>query len=1088
MSYNDKINFILKSLPQLQSLFELILNKSEVVTTKIPISLKIHFSLRLLESKFTVFIPQKDFISAKKSKAELELLGYSDKSILYCYEQFDLNNQTLEEVLFQLSVENKIIIATYDSLFKPVISKNDFVKNKFEVSLNTKIVRDELINLLNDFDYHRVDFVGNKGEYAIRGAIVDIFSFAFANPIRIEFEDDLIVSMRLFDIDNQRSFTIVDNYSITPRFKEKEQFNFDFIFDYANSPLLFLDEQEIISRGINLEGLKCNYILQKEFLSESPINFHIRQIPTINSNLELLTNEIKKLNESGFKIFIFAEQNSHCDRLKDLLNEYSKYLEDLIDSGRLKIELFPMQEGFILEDSKLAFFTEHQIFNRPFSVSSKYRRSIRGIPRHFFTSIRKGDYVVHEDFGIGRFIGLDKIKIQDYPQEVMKIEYDEGSVVYVNINFLNKVKKYSSKDGITPKLSKLGGNEWKTTKRKVKSKIQDAVKELISLYAERKRAKGFQFSDDTIWQKELESSFYYEDTPDQIKVTDEIKKDMESPNPMDRLVCGDVGFGKTEVAVRAAFKSVQDSKQVAGLVPTTILAEQHYNTFLDRLSKYPIKIAVLSRFVKPAQQKKILNDLENGNIDIIIGTHRILSNDVKFKDLGLLIIDEEHRFGVMAKEKIRKIKTNVDTIYLTATPIPRTLNMALAGSRDISIISTPPPNRLPIITEVLRFDINRIREAINFEIQRKGQIFFVHDRVASINKLTDYLKSKIPEARFCIAHGQMKTSELENVLHNFLSRKFDVLVCTKIIESGLDIPSANTIIINRADRFGLAELYQLRGRVGRTNKQAYAYLLVPSLHTLTADAVQRIQALEEFSEIGSGLNLAMRDLEIRGAGNLLGVEQSGFINSVGFDMYVKLLEEAVEEVKENEFAELFKPKTKKPFDEVETTLDVYFEYNIPDDYIEEQEERLRYYTKIFTISDLAELDDLKFEIKDKFGDLPESVENLFELAKLRYLGIKSAFEKIEIGRNKIIMTFPNKELAEYYQKYFPSVLDLINMNYGKEASVYEHNQSLKLKFERKFENHNSAMEFLKKFLKEITLKFEEIELAKVDNVASFQID
>lgn len=623
-------------------------------------------------------------------------------------------------------------------------------------------------------------------------------------------------------------------------------------------------------------------------------------------------------------------------------------MRDLIDEGKIKIEVLAIKTGFVCKDDKIAVLSDYQIFSKPYRTKISDRQKYKKSRAKEFASLKIGDYVVHETFGIGRYAGLETIKIGEIEQESIKIVYAEGGVVYVNLNYLSLVKKFSSKDNAEPRLSVLGSNEWKSTKKKVKNKIKDAARDLIKLYAKRKASQGFSFNPDTVWQKELEASFFYEDTPDQSKVTDEVKGDMESSNPMDRLVCGDVGFGKTEIAVRSAFKAVSDGKQVALLVPTTILAEQHFNTFRDRLAQFPVKVEVISRFKTRAQQTEIVKELANGNIDVIIGTHRILSKDIKFKDLGLLIIDEEHRFGVMAKEKLRTYRANVDTLTLTATPIPRTLNLSLLGARDLSIIATPPPNRQPIYTKVDKFEINNIRKWILNEVHRDGQVYFVHDRVQSIDKIAAYLEKHIPEINIAVAHGQMKPSQLEKVIYDFLNKKHHMLISTKIIESGLDIPNVNTIIINRADRFGLAELHQLRGRVGRSDRQAYAYLIVPSLKSLAKKAVRRLQAIEEYTDLGEGFSLSMRDLEIRGAGNLLGTEQSGTIDTVGFDMYVKLLDDAVEELKHEEFQDVFKdlPKSKE---RTEPKIDTFFEIGIPKNYMPDQSDRLSFYTALFSV-------------------------------------------------------------------------------------------------------------------------------------------
>jgi len=661
---------------------------------------------------------------------------------------------------------------------------------------------------------------------------------------------------------------------------------------------------------------------------------------------------------------------------------------------------------------------------------------------------------------------LETIKIGLIEQESIKILYAEGGVVYVNLNYLSLIKKFSSNEDVKPRLSTLGSNEWKNTKKKVKSRIKDAARELIKLYAQRKAVLGFKYSEDTIWQNELEASFLYQDTPDQVKVTEEVKSDMENDNPMDRLVCGDVGFGKTEIAVRAAFKAVSDGKQVGLLVPTTILAEQHFSTFKERLSQFPVKVAVLSRFVKQSVQKEIVLQLEQGKIDIVIGTHRLLSKDIKFKDLGLLIIDEEHRFGVMAKEKLRSLKANVDTLTLTATPIPRTLNLSLLGARDLSIIATPPPNRQPIYTQVQKFEIVKIRDWIKKEIDRNGQIYFVHDRVQSIDKIAEYLRKHIPNVKIGVAHGQMKSSSLEKVLHDFMNKEYHILLATKIIESGLDIPNVNTIIINRADRFGLAELHQLRGRVGRSNRQAFAYLLVPSLKTISKKALRRLQAIEEYTDLGEGFNLSMRDLEIRGAGNLLGTEQSGAIDSVGFDMYVKMLDETVEELKQSEFKEEFKdlPVT---IDRSEPTIDTYFELGIPRNYMPDQSDRLSYYTAMFSMVKVEEVDEIKEDMEDRFGKMPKIVEDLMLTAVLRYYASITLMERIVILRDKISILLPKAEREDFYKDKFSELMQMVMNRYSKRIQFKQVKDVMKLEMKNEFRSNEEVLNFLIDFIKEI---------------------
>jgi transcription-repair coupling factor (superfamily II helicase) len=589
------------------------------------------------------------------------------------------------------------------------------------------------------------------------------------------------------------------------------------------------------------------WLLEEEIgSSKDRIELGFSEAPTINSNYEILFNVLTEYTDKNFEIILTSENELQTNRLKDLLSEFKAELAELIETKKIKLQTLAIKEGFLHRKEKLLLLTDYQIFNKPYRTKVPQKKKYKKSKSKAFALIKNGDYVVHENYGIGKYAGLKTIDIGESKQETMKLLYSQGGVVYVNLNYLTLVKRYSSNQNLAPTLSTLGTGEWDKKKSRSKKKIKEAAKELIELYAKRKAANGFKFGSDTVWQKELEASFFYEDTPDQEKVTNEVKFDMEAENPMDRLVCGDVGFGKTEVAVRAAFKAVQDGKQTALLVPTTILAEQHYNTFKDRLTQFPVKVATLSRFQTKKEQNKILKDVQDGKLDVVIGTHRLLSKDVKFKDLGLLMIDEEHRFGVTAKEKLRAIKINVDTLALTATPIPRTLNLSLLGARDLSIIATPPPNRQPIYTTVSTFDILKIREWIYNELKRNGQVYFVHDRVQSISKLADYLNKYIPDLKIGIAHGQMKATQLEDVIHGFLSKKYDMLLSTKIIESGLDIPNVNTIIVNRADRFGLAELHQLRGRVGRSTRQAYAYFIVPSLSGITKKALRRLQAIEEF--------------------------------------------------------------------------------------------------------------------------------------------------------------------------------------------------------------------------------------------------
>jgi transcription-repair coupling factor (superfamily II helicase) len=837
---------------------------------------------------------------------------------------------------------------------------------------------------------------------------------------------------------------------------------------------------ESLMELLNIPNTK--WLLEEEIGSEERINLGFTDPPSINGNFEILFNVLKEYSDKNFDILITSENEFQTTRLQDLLIEFNKELSPLIDEGKIKLITLPIKSGFLYREEKVIVLTDYQIFNKPYRTKISSRQKKKS-PSKIFASIHKGDFVVHENYGIGKYAGLETIKIGDVEQESMKILYNEGGVVYVNLNYLNLVKKYSSGETITPTLNTLGTTDWTNTKAKAKRKIKEAARELIELYAKRKASTGFSFSNDTVWQKELEASFFYEDTPDQLKVTDEVKTDMEAANPMDRLICGDVGFGKTEVAVRAAFKAVQDGKQAAVLVPTTILAEQHYNTFKDRLTQFPVKVAALSRFQTKKEQTEILKELKEGTMDVVIGTHRLLSKDIQFKDLGLLIVDEEHRFGVTAKEKLKALKINVDTLALTATPIPRTLNLSLLGARDLSIIATPPPNRQPIYTTVSTFDIFKIKEWITSELRRNGQVYFVHDRVQSIDKLAVYLKKYIPEIKLTVAHGQMKPSQLEEVIHGFLNRKYDVLLSTKIIESGIDIPNVNTIIVNRADRFGLAELHQLRGRVGRSNRQAYAYFIVPSLAGISKKALRRLQVIEEFTEIGSGFNISMRDLEIRGAGNLLGTEQTGFINDVGFDLYVKLINQAVEELKYEEFKDVCKD-IPKPEDRTDPTIDTYFEVGLTQTYMPEQADRLNFYTALYSVNSLEEIEEIKEEMIDRFGPLPEIVKRLIAVAVLKLFASYALFERVAIQKKNILLILPKGENEDYYKFKFSLLMEFIMNNYRDIVKFNQQKEVMRLVIPNNFHSPEALLEFLIKFCKEVKDLFGNIHVNKKELVVN----
>ena len=991
---------------------------------------------RLIESEKQILVLLSDTKLVEELYVELTILGIADKLIPVT----EFKPVVLQEKLTDINKrENFILLSSYSLLNCELPAKERLEQQTTKINVGRGLKYDELLEYLNLLDYQKDKFVTAPGEFSQRGSIIDFWSFSEANPVRLEYDGDFIESIRYFEPDSQRSIQFAETVSLAAVIGENNSTpNSATIFDYLSNPLIIASSYELKNlkdENINLfkkideeiiqpilpeiennddefpevqekfedEEIKTSLVnLDKLFASvnarwliEEPLGTEKTELgftepPSINGNFEILFNVLKEYSENNFKIVITSENEFQTTRLHDLLVDFKKEISELIESGKVKLFTLAIKSGFMhrgdLPDGqagKILVLTDYQIFNKPYRTKISSKQKKKKSRSKEFASIHKGDFVVHESYGIGKYTGLETIRIGEVEQESMKILYNEGGVVYVNLNYLNFVKKYSSSDTITPTLNTLGTTDWTNTKAKAKRKIKEAAKELIELYAKRKASKGFSFNIDTVWQKELEASFFYEDTPDQFKVTEEVKSDMEAENPMDRLICGDVGFGKTEVAVRAAFKAAQDGKQTAVLVPTTILAEQHFNTFKDRLTQFPVKVAALSRFQTKKEQIEILKELNEGRMDVVVGTHRLLSKDVQFKDLGLLIIDEEHRFGVTSKEKLRSLKVNVDTLSLTATPIPRTLNLSLLGARDLSIIATPPPNRQPIYTTVSVFDIFKIKEWILNEIHRNGQIYFVHDRVQSIDKLAAYLKKYVPDIKLAVAHGQMKPSQLEEVIHGFLNRKFDLLLSTKIIESGIDIPNVNTIIVNRADRFGLAELHQLRGRVGRSNRQAYAYFIVPSLNGLSKKALRRLQVIEEFTEIGSGFNISMRDLEIRGAGNLLGTEQTGFINDIGFDLYIKLINEAVEELKYQEFKEIFK-KLPKHESRTDPTIDTFFEVGIPQAYMPEQADRLNFYTALYSVSSLEEINDFREEMIDRFGVLPEVVKRLIGLATLKF--------------------------------------------------------------------------------------------------------
>jgi len=1103
----NSLNTFQKFYEEIEKLSE---DRSRLYISSLPDSVKSIVTKKISEREKSILLLFPDVKSVNETKVELIILGL-EKSVI-AIDDFD--QETIQEKLTEINQKEKLIlISTYNILQTRLPSIDSIEKHTTKIVSGTEFSYDELIEYLSLLNYDKDRFVDGPGCFAVRGSIIDFWSYSEKQPCRLEYDGDFIESIRYFDPETQRSFNRIESVTLASSLEDIKSDYSSHIFDYLNNTIVFASSYEIeklFKQTIIIPDKKFDDFIDDELKSElyedepeenhndielteelfirskdelfsrnarwiiedelgrfeNRIDTKISEVPPVNSNFELLFSLLSNYARKDFETIITTENELQARRMTELLSEFKTDLRDLIDEGKIKIEVLAIKTGFVCKDDKIAVLSDYQIFSKPYRTKISDRQKYKKSRAKEFASLKIGDYVVHETFGIGRYAGLETIKIGEIEQESIKIIYAEGGVVYVNLNYLSLVKKFSSKDNAEPRLSVLGSNEWKSTKKKVKNKIKDAARDLIKLYAKRKASQGFSFNPDTVWQKELEASFFYEDTPDQSKVTDEVKGDMESSNPMDRLVCGDVGFGKTEIAVRAAFKAVSDGKQVALLVPTTILAEQHYNTFRDRLTQFPVKVEVISRFKTRAQQTEIVKELANGNIDVIIGTHRILSKDIKFKDLGLLIIDEEHRFGVMAKEKLRTYRANVDTLTLTATPIPRTLNLSLLGARDLSIIATPPPNRQPIYTKVDKFEINNIRKWILNEVHRDGQVYFVHDRVQSIDKIAAYLEKHIPEINIAVAHGQMKPSQLEKVIYDFLNKKHHMLISTKIIESGLDIPNVNTIIINRADRFGLAELHQLRGRVGRSDRQAYAYLIVPSLKSLAKKAVRRLQAIEEYTDLGEGFSLSMRDLEIRGAGNLLGTEQSGTIDTVGFDMYVKLLDDAVEELKHEEFQDVFKdlPKSKE---RTEPKIDTYFEIGIPKNYMPDQSDRLSFYTALFSVLKEEEFAEIIEEMEDRFGKFPKIIDQLIKAAKLRFFASFAMFERIIIQRKKLSFILPQGEFEDYYKNRFPVFLKWILSEHSKEIQFIQRNEKMKLEMVNKFSDASATLEFAIRFCKEV---------------------
>ena len=956
--------------------------------------------------------------------------------------------------------EGVLIVVTYPGAVEEGIPSAAKIRESvLKLSVGDEISHEDMVQSLFENGFERVDFVSEPGQFAIRGAIVDIFSYSYNDPFRISFFGDEIETINIFDCNTQLSKEKVVSAEIYPDIVagESEDSAVRITDVLPEDTLIWLDssdmykEKEFFSSLNSFRRVYLDLPLSRQ--NEDFIKFNISPQPTFNKNFELLTEDIRKRLEEGYRVRIYGEKKSQLERLQSILMQNGGLMPEFISGCNI-------HNGFIDHDNKVCCYSDHEIFDRFHRVS--IRRTVEKSEQltiNDLTSFAIGDYIVHIDYGVGVFGGLVRMKDdKGRIHEVVKLTYKDNDVVFVSVHALHRISRYKSKDSEPPKIHKLGSKAWQNLKTSTKSKVKDIAKDLIQLYAKRKSARGFAFSADTYLQQELESSFMYEDTPDQEKAVTAVKRDMEDTCPMDRLVCGDVGFGKTEVAVRAAFKAVADSKQVAVLVPTTILALQHFKTFMNRLKDLPCNIDYVSRLRTAKEISDIQKRLKSGTLDIVIGTHKLIGKGFEFKDLGLLIIDEEQKFGVGAKEKLRQLKASVDTLTLTATPIPRTLQFSLLGARDLSIINTPPPNRIPVQTEIMLFDHDEVRKIINYEINRGGQIFFVHNRVEELQSIHDILHRLVPDMKICVAHGQMEPKVLENKILDFMAGDYDMLLCTTIIENGLDIPNANTIIINQAQNIGLSDLHQLRGRVGRSNRRAFCYLMVPPLVSITEDARRRLKAIESFSDLGSGFNIAMQDLDIRGAGNLLGAEQSGFITDMGFETYQKILAEAMEELG------METGITRKDSNDSyvsDCTIETDQLALIPDSYIDMTAEKIRIYKELDSLTSEKEIEQMKKRLEDRFGKLPDELSRLFDIVRIRQLGQKLGFEKIIIKNGVIIAFFISNPLSQYYKSdRFSKILENITLN-PKLFELKQNDNRLRI-FIRNIDSLSKAYETLMK--------------------------
>jgi transcription-repair coupling factor (superfamily II helicase) len=1006
-----------------------------------------------------------------------------------------LRTEALTRFSSPLAGSNRVgALITYpEALFEKVVLPKTLAGNIIYLKSGDSIDVEALLRQLVDYGFSTTDFVYEPGQFALRGGILDIYSFGNEKPYRIELFGNDVDSIRIFDPETQLSERKLLQVSIIPnvetQFDEENKISlFEFLpgntvywfqdWELTKERLLTQEEdlhlflemqatftvpkeaaeeddktiktsikadefiaagslkQQLAGRHVVEFGYQSGFAGDQESIADSrlpihdsplTIDYNTKDQPAFNRQFDLLIKDLKSWEAKKFSLYLFAENPRQLERLNSIF-------EDLKAGIQFTPVPISIHQGFIDEDLKVICYTDHQIFQRyhKYKVKQAYNKN-KAITLRTLRELQPGDYVTHIDHGVGIYSGLQKLESNGKMQEAVRIIYRDSDILYVNINSLHKISKYTGKEGSVPKVNKLGSDAWNKLKEKTKTKVKEIAFDLITLYAQRKAQQGFQHAPDNYMQTELEASFIYEDTPDQGKATADVKKDMESPSPMDRLVCGDVGFGKTEIAIRAAFKSCCDGKQAAVLVPTTILAFQHYKTFSERLKDFPVTVDYINRFKSAKEKKETLKKLEEGKIDIIIGTHALLGKEVKYKDLGLLVVDEEQKFGVAHKEKIKTLRTNVDCLTLTATPIPRTLQFSLMGARDLSIMNTPPPNRQPIQTEVLVFNHDFIRDAIYYETERGGQVFFIHNRVQGLSEMAALIQGLCPDLSIGFAHGQLEGHILEERILDFIDKKYDVLICTNIVESGVDIPNVNTIIINNAHHFGLSDLHQLRGRVGRSNKKAFCYLLAPPMSTLPPDSRKRLQTLEQHSELGSGFQIAMRDLDIRGAGNLLGGEQSGFMAEIGFEMYQKVLEEAIKELKRTQFRELFKAEISKQEDYVQDcTIDTDLEILIPDSYVESITERLTLYTRLDNCDNEEELQALALELQDRFGPIPQQVEDLFDTVRVRRLAVELGFEKMLLKDDTLRCYFINKADSPYFESnIFHNILTYIQTHTNK---------------------------------------------------------